>query len=215
MWSRIPLITTILAIVLLLPATAGAALVDEQRQGQNLIAELQAGTRTCSSFSADDLDHIGEYVMFRALGSTSLHEAMNARMIAMMGEQAESRMHQLLGARYAGCTTNGLGIVGASSMRGGSGMMGGYYNNGGLGAMMSSDDWNWMMGGTWQHMTRQDWNQLQRRLLGTTRMSNHTGWSALAIIIATLGAVLLVLLAVLGLTRRRPFRRPRAPAPSS
>ncbi len=43
--------------------------------------------------------------MFRALGSTGLHQAMNDRMITMLGEQGESRMHQLLGARYAGCST--------------------------------------------------------------------------------------------------------------
>jgi hypothetical protein len=208
-------ITALLAILLLIPAVATAALVDEQRQGQNLIAQLQAGTKTCNDLSAGDLDHIGEYVMFRALGSTSLHHAMNARMAAMMGEQAESRMHQLLGARYAGCSTKGVAGVGTGSMMGGGGMMGGYYYNGGLGSMMSSGDWSWMMGGTWQHMTRQDWNQLQGRLLGTTMMGNHTGWSALAITGAILAALIVGLLAVLALTRRWPFRRPSAVTPSS
>ncbi|MBV8713035.1 MAG: hypothetical protein JOY56_14700 [Solirubrobacterales bacterium] len=102
--------------------------------------------------------------MFRAVGSTSLHQAMNDRMTLMMGEQAETRMHQLLGARYAGCRTSQLGI-GGGPMTGAGGMMGGCYSNG-VGAMMSSGAWSWMMGGTWQHMTRQDWNQLENRLLG-------------------------------------------------
>jgi hypothetical protein len=76
-------------------AAASASLAGEQQQGQNLIAQLQTGTKTCRNLTADDLDHIGEYLMFRALGSTSLHRAMNDRMIAMLGEQGESRMHQI------------------------------------------------------------------------------------------------------------------------
>jgi hypothetical protein len=209
-----PLTTTIVAILLLIPAVAGAALVDEQRQGQNLIAQLNAGTKACSDLSADDLDHIGEYVMFKALGSSARHQAMNERMTLMMGEQATTRMHQLLGARYAGCSTKERGIAGYRSMMGG-GMMNGYHNSGGWGAMMSSSDWSWMMGGTWQHMSHQDWRQLQERLLGTNKTNNHTGWSAIVILGATLVAAVLVLLAILAITRRWPFRRPPAAAPSS
>ncbi|MBV9805895.1 MAG: hypothetical protein JO286_01870 [Solirubrobacterales bacterium] len=126
--------------------------------------------------------------MFRAVGSTSLHQAMNDRMTLMMGEQAETRMHQLLGARYAGCRTSQLGI-GGGPMTGAGGMMGGCYSNG-VGAMMSSGAWSWMMGGTWQHMTRQDWDQLENRLLGTATVGNHSGWSTLAIIAVTLAAVI-------------------------
>lgn len=214
MRTRIALITTIVAMLLLIPAAAGAALVDEQRQGQNLIAQLNAGTKTCSDLSADDFDHIGESVMFKALGSTALHEAMNDRMILMMGEQAETRMHQLLGGRYAGCSTEGIGIAGYGSMIGGGGMMGGLDNNGGWGAMMSSSDWRWMTGGAWRDMSRHDWKQLQQRLLGTGAMNNHTGWSAVAIVSAALAAAVLVLLAILAITRRWPFRRPPAAAPS-
>ena len=89
-------------------------------------------------------------------------------------------MHQLLGARYAGCSAKGLGIAGSGSMMGGGGMIGAYYNSGGSGAMMNSSNWSWMTGGTWQHMSRQDWHQLQQRLLGTSTMNNHMGWRALA-----------------------------------
>lgn len=186
MRTRIPLITAIIVMLLLTPAAAGAALVGEQRQGQNLIAQLNAGTKTCSRLSADDLDHIGEYVMFKAVGSTIRHQAMNDRMTLMMGEQAETRMHRLLGARYAGCSTRGLGIAGTRPM----------------------------MGGTWQDMSRKDWRQLQQRLLGTRAMHDHTGWSALAIV-GALAATVLVLLAILAITRRRPFRRPPTTAPTS
>jgi hypothetical protein len=88
-------------------------------------------------------------------------------------------------------------------------MMGGYYNSGGLGAMMSSSDWNWM-DGAWQHMSRQDWRQLQQRLLGTGTINHHTGWSAVAIISASLAGAVLVLLAIASISRRGPFRRPPA-----
>lgn len=87
-------------------ARSHTQLAGKQQQGQNLIAQLQSGAKTCRDPSADDLDHIGENLMFRALGSTTLHQPMNDRMIAMLGEHGESRMHQLLGAQYAGCTTS-------------------------------------------------------------------------------------------------------------
>jgi hypothetical protein len=214
MRTRIPLITTIVAVLLVIPAAAGAALVDEQRQGQNLVAQLNAGTKTCGDLSADELDHVGEYVMFKPLGSSTLHQTMNDRMTLRMGEQAETRMHQLLRARFADCSAGGLAIAGYGSMMGGGGMMGGYYNRGGLGAMMSSSDWSWMTGGTWQHMSRHDCQRLQQHLLGTSTTNGHSGWSALAIVGATL-EVVLVLLAILAITNRWPFRRPPAAAPSS
>jgi len=212
MRSRLALTT--IALVLLIPAAASASLAGEQRQGQNLIAQLQAGTTTCSALSAGDLDHIGEYVMFRALGSTTLHQAMDDRMRAMLGEQGDSRMHQLFGARYAGCSTRAGGIAGTAGMMGGSGMMGGYAANGGISAMMSTGDWSWMMGGAWQHMTRQDWQHRQQQLLGPgagTMMNN--GSSAITIIAVCLGAVILVALAILAIIRR-PFRRPPTAAPT-
>jgi hypothetical protein len=90
---RIRISVLLTAIFLAIPAVAHASLADEQRQGQQLIGQLQAGTKTCRDLSADDFDHIGEYAMYRALGSTSLHQAMNDRMTQMMGEQGESRMH--------------------------------------------------------------------------------------------------------------------------
>jgi hypothetical protein len=191
------------SMVLMLPAVALASLGDEQSQGQALIAQIQARTKTCNDLSGADLDHIGEYLMYGALGSTELHAAMNARMRVMLGEQGETRMHQLLGTRYIGCS-----IAATGSMPGGTGMMGaGFLNNGGLGAMMGSGDWGWMMGGNWQHMSRQDWRQLQRQL-GIPATISRGGWSAPAIIAVTLCAALLVgLLAVL-LVRHRPVKPP-------
>ena len=202
-------ITALLLMAFLaIPAAARASLADEQRQGQDLIAQLQAGTKTCGDLSAEDLDHIGEYAMYRALGSTSLHQAMNDRMTAMMGEQAESRMHQLLGHRYSGCHTSAGAAYGGM----GPGMMGGHAGSDGPGSMMGSGDWSWMMGGAWQNMTRQDWQRLQRRLLGASA-GRGSGWTPVAIVAVTLGGVLLIALAILALIRR-PFGRPPAAASS-
>lgn len=134
MRSRVALVA--LAVLLLVPASAPASLLGEQRKGQQLIAGLQAGTRTCGQLSANDFDHIGEYVMFRALGSTTLHQAVNRRMIAMMSEQGESRMHQLLGQRYTGCSSDSRsGAYGAM----GPGMMGGYRASAGT---IAPDGWS-------------------------------------------------------------------------
>jgi hypothetical protein len=211
---RIRLSLLTIALVLLIPAAASASLAGEQAQGQSLIGQLHAGTTTCRALSADDLDHIGEYVMFQALGSTTRHQAMNDRMRAMLGEQGESRMHQLLGARYAGCSTRTGGTAAGAGVMGGSGMMGGYAANGGISAMMSSGDWSWMMSGTWQHMTRHDWQRREQQLLGPgtgTMMNNDS--SAIAIIAVCLGAVILVALAIVAFIRR-PFRRPPTAAPT-
>ncbi len=205
----------LLAAFLAVPAAARASLADEQRGGQDLIGQLRAGGQSCSDLSAEDFDHIGEYVMFRALGSTRLHRAMNDRMTLMMGAQGESRMHQLLGQRYAGCDGNTSGGAGYGGMMGAGMMGGGYYGPGGWGAMMGSGDWTWMMGGAWQNMTRQDWQRLQQRLLGTNAGSSRGGggWSPVAIVATALGAVALVGLALF-LVIRRPFRRPPAAAAS-
>ena len=134
---------------------------------------------------------------------------MNDRIRAMLGEQGETRMHQLLGARYAGCTTS------SSATGSHGGMMGGYYNaNGGFGAMMNSGNWSWMIGGTWQNMTRQDWQRLQHRLLGTNiNTSSHHGWSMAATMAAILAGTLLIAVAIV-VVIRRPFRRPPAASPS-
>lgn len=206
-----------LSLLLLAPSAAFASLGDEQRQGRDLSTQLQSGAKTCDDLSDEDFDHIGEYVMGRFLGSTQAHQAMNDRMSLMMGDQAEQRMHQLMGQRYAGCYTNsasgiGPGMMGSGGM--GPRMMGGYYGDGGWGAMMRSGDWDWMMGGSWSNMSRQDWQRLQKQWLGT-RTNADNGWSPWAIIAITLASATLLALAILAIIRRRPVRRPPAqPSPS-
>lgn len=210
MGRRTAILTLTMALGLLTPTAAFASLADEQTQGRQLAAQLQSGAATCKSLSVEDLDHIGEYVMGRALGSTSVHQSMNDRMTQMMGSQAESRMHQILGARYSGCSAAGASTPATSgsgygTMMGpgmmGPGMMGGYSGNGGWGAMMGSSDYRWMTGGSWNHMTRHDWQRLQHQWLGTAPPPHRM--STLAIVAITLAAALLfAALALLGFRRR-------------
>lgn len=97
------LVLVVVALQLVAPVGALASVADEERQGRDLVAQLQAGDKRCDDLAAQDFEHIGEYVMGRMLGSTQAHEAMNERMRQMMGERAEKRMHELMGRRYAGC----------------------------------------------------------------------------------------------------------------
>lgn len=204
------MLLTWLGVLLLLPSVAFGSLADEEHQGQTLAAQLQSGARSCSGLSAGDFDHIGEYVMGHFLGSTSAHEAMNERMRLMMGEEAEGRMHQLMGARYVGCSAPGGSAGGYGSMMGPGGMMGGY--SGGSSGATRSGDYGWMMGGAWRNMSRSDWQKLQRQWLGTSASAGG-GWSGGAIAGVAVGSALLAGLLVMLAVRRRRFRRP--PAASS
>jgi hypothetical protein len=187
-----------LVVALAVPAAAAASLVDEQRQGRSVVAQLQSGAKRCADLSGDDYEHVGEYVMGRALGSQRAHEAMNDRMRAMLGAQGEARMHAAMGRRFTGCTTNAVGVMGPEMM-----------SRAGWGAMMRSGDWSWMMGGTWRTMSRQDWQRLQRQWMGASAASSgHGGWSPWAIAAVALGAALLAALAVVAVMRRPPARPP-------
>jgi hypothetical protein len=118
---RTRVLLAVFAALLLVPSAAFASLAGEQRQGGQLLAQLKSGAKACSDLSAEDFDHIGEYAIGRALGSTSTHQAMNDRMRLMLGDQGEQRMHERMGRRFAGCGTRGNG-GGYGSMMGG-GMM--------------------------------------------------------------------------------------------
>jgi hypothetical protein len=220
---RLAVSLVIVAALAITATPALASVADEQQAGRALAQQVQSGKRPCDSLSAEDLDHIGEFVMGRMIGSTAAHEAMNARVTAVMGASAESRMHQVLGARFVGCTTNaGSGANAYGPMMGndsGSWSQGDWstmMGNGGWGSMMRSGawaqmmgnagDWSWMTGSRWQHMTASDWQAVQRRLLGTTTTRNTDGNG-----VSTLDVVLIALAAALaaGLLGLLLARRPR------
>lgn len=221
MARRITLLIVAVALVLLAPAASFASLADEQTQGRQLVAHVHSGAVSCKALSAEQLDHIGEYVMGRALGSTTAHQAMNDRMTLMMGGAAESRMHQVLGARYVGCSSaavaggSGSG-AGPGMMMGGGAMMGGYSGQGGWNSMMSSSSYRWMNDGNWQHMSRADWQHLQRQWLGTAMPAgrHHMDSAVTAAIIIAVAVLLAAIVLLVGL-RLRPGRRPPAASASA
>jgi hypothetical protein len=94
---------TVLAVVLIAPTPAGAAVAREEADGARVLQRIESGGLSCDQVTASRFDHVGEYAMGRALGSTARHEAMNETMTRMMGEAGETRMHVLMGRRYAGC----------------------------------------------------------------------------------------------------------------
>ncbi|HEX6458858.1 MAG TPA: hypothetical protein VF032_08080 [Thermoleophilaceae bacterium] len=186
---RIALFCLVLAVIP--PSAASAAPRTEQAAGGALVAQLRSGSKTCSDLSRTDLDHIGEYAMGRALGSTALHQTMNERMQSMLGDAGETRMHQLMGARFAGCAPAG-----------GNGMMGGGYSMGAA-AMMGGAGLSWMADGRWRHMSRADWQRAEERLAGGGGMpASHHSWSAWWIVVLAVAGVVLAAMAVALLVRR-------------
>jgi hypothetical protein len=86
------------------PALAGNA-AGAQRQGAEILTQIEHGALSPSKLSAGQYENVGEYVMGRALGSTQLHERMNALIDEMMGSGADTAMHTYLGERYLGVNT--------------------------------------------------------------------------------------------------------------
>ncbi|HSP64974.1 MAG TPA: hypothetical protein VLO10_02175 [Candidatus Deferrimicrobium sp.] len=196
----IALLAAAIALGLLAAAPALAAPSDEAA-GRTVAARLQSGQASCRNLSSSDFEHLGEYVMDHVVGSRATHEAMNARMDAMMGATNTDRMHQALGRRYAGCTTtaSGSGTMGSGAMMGG-----GSAGAGGWGAMMGSG-YAWMRGGTWRHMSRGDWGRAGGYMMGSGWMGDSGGgWSTAAVIGVVVGALALGGLVAYLLLRRRP-----------
>ena len=187
MTRRISILLALVASILAIGASAAyASLADEVNAGKAIAARVDAGTAVCQSLGTIDFEHLGEYVMERMVGSRSAHEAMNARMDAIMGSENTDRMHEALGRGYAGCATTGSG--GGHGM-GSGGMMGG--SAGGWGAMMGSG-YAWMRNGTWQHMTGADWQRAGASMMGSGWMhAGSGGLSTGAVIGVVLGALLL------------------------
>jgi hypothetical protein len=133
--------------VTLAGAGVASATPQEERQGSQILSELESGNLECSEASPSDFELVGEYAMGRMFGSPSQHEAMNQIMSRMMGARGEERVHEAMGRRFSGCGGGQLpagfgrmmGAVNALGMMGG-GMMGGANRSerfyGGPGSMM-------------------------------------------------------------------------------
>jgi hypothetical protein len=203
------LLAAAMAVALLASAPALAALADEVSAGHSIALRLQSGQANCQSLSRSDFEHLGEYVMDHMVGSRAAHQAMNARMDAMIGPENADRMHQALGRRYAGCPAASSS---RSGMMGGGGMMGGSPGAGGWGAMMGSG-YAWMRDGAWQQMSHADWQRAGAYMMGSDWMTgSSSGWNTGAVVGAVLGALALGGLVAYVLLGHRP-RRPRSSHP--
>ncbi|HWP33301.1 MAG TPA: SHOCT domain-containing protein [Solirubrobacterales bacterium] len=145
-------------------AGAGVASANpqEEKQGSQILGELESGKLECGEASPADFELVGEYAMGRMFGSPSQHEAMNQIMSRMMGARGEESVHEAMGRRFSGCgggqlpagfgrmmgAVNALGMMGGGMMGGASqggrsyggygGMMGGY----GSSASTNDDDFD-------------------------------------------------------------------------
>lgn len=194
----------VLLAVLLLGTTGTAvasSLADEQRDGRAIAGQVRSGATSCDDLTREGLDHVGEYVMWRMLGSTSAHRAMNERMTAMLGATGEARMHQAMGARFLDCTTGAATGIGAVAPMMGGGMMGG--------AMMGGAGYGWMTDGTWRHMSRGQWRHMMSSWSNTHHDRHHT-WGALLTILLISGAIGLILATGMAIGRRRGHGSPPA-----
>ena len=79
---------------------------NDQDAGQTIYQELQNGQVTCQQLTDDDFNKLGDYFMWKSLGSTQAHAVMDNRMTLMMGEQRNTQMHIILGKRGSGCFSN-------------------------------------------------------------------------------------------------------------
>jgi hypothetical protein len=125
---------------LALPAVAPANLAGEVQEGRRLTQSLESGQADCAGLGESQFDAIGEYAMARYVGSERAHEAMNRRMVGIMGEAGESRMHAALGRHYGGCG----GAVGTRWIASMAGMMDG--GRGGFGPGMMAGRGHWGAG---------------------------------------------------------------------
>ncbi len=79
---------------------------NEQNEGQAIYQKLQDKRITCKDLTNDDLEKLGDYFMWQALGSTENHFYMDQRMTQMMGDQANTQVHIAWGQRGSGCSAN-------------------------------------------------------------------------------------------------------------
>ena len=113
---------------------------NEQNAGQVIYQKLQNGQITCQQLSEDNFDKLGDYFMWKALGNTQAHAAMDERMTQMMGDQENTQMHIILGKRGSGCFSNFAVPSNTPSFM--MGMMNNVYANGG-GVKNMMGNWGW------------------------------------------------------------------------
>src|SRR3989344_46317 len=123
----------------------------EEAEGKEIWEKLQAKEITCAELADENFGSLGEYFMGQMMGDA--HEAMNNRLIQMLGEEGEEQMHIAMGKRMSGCDPNASlpqNMMGGGMMPMMMSMMGSAGSpqvGGGGNPMMGYGGWNNMMGG--------------------------------------------------------------------
>jgi hypothetical protein len=73
-----------------------------EQQGAQVLSEVQAGKLQGTNLTSTQYQHVGQYLMSRALGSTESYEATDSLMDRMMGSSVSDQMYQYMGERYLG-----------------------------------------------------------------------------------------------------------------
>jgi len=109
----------------------------EEAEGRKLWQRMEREEVGCKDLTDEQFAALGEYFMGEMTGDA--HEAMNAMMTHMMGEEGEEEMHVAMGKRMSGCGGGGtLPMGNAGMMMPMMGMMMGGWSNGYAPDTMSS-----------------------------------------------------------------------------
>ena len=106
----------------------------EEAEGKEIWQKMELKEARCKDLTDEQFAALGEFFMGEMTGDA--HEAMNAMMTRMMGEEGEEQMHVVMGKRMSGCGGDGTLPMGNAGMMMpmmgtmmGGGMMGGGWNN--------------------------------------------------------------------------------------
>lgn len=101
MKKALPMFVTILLglFILQLSGTVFA----HSEGGEDIYANLRAGNIKCEDLEGEDFEKLGDYFMGQALQDEKAHEAMDAHIERMMGQDAERQMHIAWGVRGSDC----------------------------------------------------------------------------------------------------------------
>jgi len=99
----------------------------EEAEGKEIWQKMERKEASCKDLSDGQFAALGEFFMGEMTGDA--HEAMNAMMTRMLGEEGEEKMHVAMGKRMSGCGGNGTLPIGNIGMMGMMPiMMGGAWN---------------------------------------------------------------------------------------
>jgi hypothetical protein len=198
-----------LALAATAPAVASAAI--EQQQGAQVLREVQGGKLQGTNLTSTQYQHLGQYLMGRALGSSQRYEAMDSQMDRMMGQSVSDQMYLYMGERYLAKSVAPNSsyapyyswMANMMSRYGGTyaGMMGGYM----MGAYNSLSGQGSPTGG--YHMGP---GMMGHGYASSSQNAAASGMSTGAIIAIVLGAIAVVGLLVVLLLRMTGRRAPKA-----